>query len=202
MDEDNTEPDREICPPITDDEFRKTLLMLENDLDVYGWDQPPRIYAIRGTEGNYYLELLGRMAGDPAVDIGLAIECGVRLPPNAKGVVVTVEGWRHVRTRDLKQHYPGDYAAMVEAARLDGLIPDDTTEFDDALNKALDRLQHHIRPSMAPFRVEIRSVMAMMADGRGGMVMRDRGDDEAEIGEVGSHGRLVEALRALLEASK
>ena len=181
----------------------KDLLLLENDIEAMGWDQPPRLYAILGKEGDYSLELIMEFAAHPvalirAMVLGENGMPGGRLDNRVVGVAASVEAWRHAEAKDLAKHHPDKWKELNDLAVSVGFDPvTDAQGILDHTDKVLDKIAENFSPSNSPVRIENRVLTAIMRDGKGAMVVRDRGDDP-RVTEVAEGGRVVVAMRALL----
>lgn len=193
----------QMADAIEDERFEKDVLLLENDLDALGWDQPPRLYAVMGEPGDYRIELITEMQGHPVDWIKMAV-CGVpgqraqypggRLNDDVQGICLAVEGWRHPIAKDIEKTDPEVWNALVEMAHVVGIT--DEEQIAKHVNNALATLFENHAPSSNPKRVEIRSIVVLMRDGRGISVLRDRGG-EPSANISSKEGRLVAAMQAM-----
>lgn len=193
--------DLTLLPDMGDKQFEKDVLLLEQDLDVLGWDQPNILYAVMGEPGDYRLEKISEMSGHP-VDWMRSAVCGTenhpgggRLSDDVQGVAVANEGWRHPHAEDFERHYPEDWAMFTQLAEVTGVT--DRTEMLHHINQAIGRLHEMIAPSDNPRRMEIRSVIVLMRNGSGMGVHRTRGE-EAETFQMAAEGRVMRGMKALL----
>lgn len=190
---------------IEDEQFEKDVLQLEADLHVLGWDQPHILYAVMGKPGDLRLEKISEMSGHPVDwmrtailgDETIGIPKGGRLRDDVLGVAVANEGWRHPHAEDFETRWPEDWEQFLHFADLAGVDRSDKERILHHVNNALHQLHSHFAPSDNPRRIEIRSVMVLMRDGKGLGVHRDR-DDEPSVFPMGNGGRLLKAMQALL----
>lgn len=188
---------------LDDPQFEKDVLQLEADLHVLGWDQPHAIYAVMGEPGDLRLEKITDMSGHPVDwmrtvllgDKEAGIDPGGPLRDTVAGVAVANEGWRHPHARDFEKRWPEDWKMFMDLAELTGVT--DMEDIYKHIDNALRRLHEQIPPHANPRRIEIRSVMVLMRDGKGVGVNRSR-DEEAEVFRMGDGGRLIQAMRAML----
>lgn len=174
-------------------EFDKSMLILEGDLEVLGWDQPPRLYALLGEENDWRLELVTSMTGHPVEFMQMMVATG-RFSDDVKGVAVATEGWRHIHWDEFKEKHPDTWEKIQAVAETLGL------PMDEAEKRARDMFHEactQIRPSDSPERIEIRNLMVVMRDGRTMGVHRDRGS-EAELMPNMGEGRVIDAMKATL----
>lgn len=197
--------DIKVIDKLEDEQFEKDVLQLEADLHVLGWDQPAILYAVMGEPGDMRLEKISEMSGHPVDWMRKAvcgskedgIPAGGRLRDDVLGVAIANEGWRHPHAEDFEKRYPEDWEKFLEFADLSGVGRHDKERIYHHVNNALEHLHSRIPPHQNPRRIEVRSVMVLMRDGKGIGVHRDR-DDEPSVFPMGDGGRLIQAMRAVL----
>lgn len=195
--------DINLLPKLQDEQFEKDVLLLEADIHVLGWDQPHALYAVMGEPGDMRLEKITDMSGHP-VDWMRQAVCGSdehpgggRLRDDVLGIAVANEGWRHPRAEDFETRYPEDWAMFESLADIAGVDKDDKEAMCGHIDKVLRHLHEQIAPHANPRRVEIRSVIVLMRDGKGLGVHRDR-DREANVFDMGDAGRVLQGMKAML----
>ncbi|MDP8970560.1 MAG: hypothetical protein M3N52_08750 [Actinomycetota bacterium] len=152
----------------------KLALMIEQDLDTQGWDQPPRLYALCGT------------VDDP----GLRLVC--ELDSASPSVLEGVAG----RPPDV----PREAFGLVLAAE-DDAYPKDLHDRGWPLG-AVDALWGFLPPQWHPRRVRERGITLVTGDGAAYTVRRERGGEpEALPGfDLTTDGSAVDVMRQLLAA--
>lgn len=173
------------------DEFEKSMLLLENDVDALGWDQPARIYAILGDDDDLRMELMDEIEGHP-VDYMRDMVAQGHFDPSVKGVALVTEGWRHPTFDEFKAL--DGWPMLVKLAEMHGLSAE---EAEKKAEKAFHYANSMMRPSENPYRGEIRNVIVVMRDQRILGVHRDRGS-EAELIDGMMGGRVDMAMSAML----
>lgn len=175
-----------------DPKIEKALLLLENDIDALGWDQPPRLYAVLGDDEDPYLELAFTFPEGHPVDHMRQMVAQGKFSPEVKGCVVATEGWRHPTMEDLQKT---DAWEVITRSARSANVPED--QIEEKGRMALEYANSMMRPAENPYRVEIRNVVVVMRDGRVFGVHRDRGS-AAEVMEGKIGGRVDSAMQALL----
>lgn len=172
--------------PVNEGELKKLLLLLENDLAARGWDQPARLYLIRGNPNSPHFELVADLFGHPCDVLQGMWDAGYRVPNDALGIAQAHEGWRHLTLEEVRQRSPRVYGQMLKAAQQ--LAPEDASDEDitAVIEKAWSStIQNLPRVSEMPedMRIEVRGVFAVFRDGTQMGMSRDR-DDEPHVHEM------------------
>lgn len=189
------------------EQLGKTLLLLENDLEGAGWDQPAAIYFVSGDPNDPHLTLAATLLGHPVPAMQEIYDDGARVPDNVIGIALATEGWRHLQLEELEEVDPQMVAVMRAATKV--LFPDHTDEeLDGEVKKAMGKLHQQVRPSELPseMRVEIRNVFVVFPDGTSMGVIRDR-DQEPKLtdfqsAEITLGGRVPDAMHHLLRGER
>lgn len=165
------------------DVLTKLAVTCESDINVGGWDQPHRLYVIAGTLEDPYLVRLLDIPLDfhPCEVLQQLYDEGRRLRPDALGLALCNEGWRHLNLEETEEIAPDMVKTLREVGRTMDLESDET--IDGAINRALHEVQRHVRPSQLPdhLRKETRSVSFVLREGPTFMAMRTRGYDEVDV---------------------
>lgn len=177
--------------------FHKALKILNSDLDVVGWDQPHKFYAIKGDRNDPQFELLCELPLDthPAEFLQFMHQMSVAgkldpMPKDSIGLLLVNEGWRHLKLEELEALNAGVVAKMRAAANALGLG-------EDAVRENYQKAIMLRRPSEMPpqLRREMRTMTAVLRDGTTLGSIQDRdgefmADDGYDIG-----GRIPDAMK-------
>lgn len=185
--------------PVDEDELKKLLLTLENDIDALGWDQPATLFVIAGTpEDPRFERLADVISGHPCEIMQGLYDSGLRLDERALGLALANEAYRHLHLDELEALDEASalmVSQMLEEAskHFPEMTPEQVrAEAEKVLMKMWMRTN---RPSEMPneLRRELRNIMAVFRDGTLAGVWRDR-DDEPKL--MGFDGERQDASRA------
>jgi len=183
------------------DPLRKLALLIENDLDALGWDQPHRLFTVSGTHSDPFLTPLLTFS----VASDLAAIAPDTIPADAIGLVMVVEGY--------KTPPPPDDEIDAWLAQTDAFLAATGLADDDdiaARRAALTREQivtrylalanSSQRPQDFPGARELRVALLVLRDGGAVGVQRYRGGEPvlSDVDAAADNGPLFDMLRRLL----
>lgn len=180
------------------------IVLLENDIDALGWDQPAKLYLIAGTPTDPRFEMAGEIqVGHPYIALQAMWMSGMRIPDSTLGVAIVNECWRaktvtEVGSARLLELCP-PLRSTLDIADLMGLTPEGREEL---IAEAWQIITLNVRPSHLPdeLRVESRQVLVMAKDAamRNGTRERDGqfqfGRDEGAGTAEAWYGDMPQAL--------
>lgn len=184
---------------INEEALTKALILLENDVDALGWDQPAIIYGIEGEDDDPILKKVAEVNGHPADTMEELYQSGMRPPDVCQGLALVTEAWRLISLQEAVDSGLVDLTDEREAHK------DDWDEFFKfASQRWVEGIGAMTQISSLPdhMRVETRNIIAVLRDGSVFLVNHDRN------GEIQSYksdetaaasGRVPEAMFALLE---
>lgn len=170
----------------TTEPLARCALETERHVAQAGWDQPPRVFALVGTEA--------LLAAEPALRGSMSV---TDLVP---GALTAIEQEGFARTSSIESllgrlAWPGTVDGAAVALERVVVPPDAERDLPADPTEAAERLAAH------PDRQDVRLLVAVHRDGRSVCLLRQRAydrDDRVALGEDIAPG-LVHALRATLE---
>lgn len=159
----------------------KQLETLVYDLEVEGWDIDSRIYFIQD-DNSPFLHFAGIMPTHPIDDMIGGFDQGLRVPPDALGLAIAGEGYRHLSFEEVIERAPEMLPRILDMAeQKSGARPDEDLTLEVGKNHYYDVIIPRLPgPSEMPdhMRAEMRIITAVLRDGTGLHVTRSRGKDD------------------------
>lgn len=161
------------------DALHSLIRTLEADIAVGGWDQPHRLYAIRGPVEDPRFEYMDDADPHPIVFLTKAYDEGMRLKPSIIGLGLAIEGWRLRMPDEISEDQMPALRHWRQHLRAMGLAERDV---EQRLALYFVAFARELGISNAPafLRAETRTISAVFRDGAVVMSNRDR-DGELEI---------------------
>jgi len=145
-------------------DLRKSLLLLEGDLQAEGWNNPARLYAMVGDPKDPRFELMLPIPAKdhPAEIIEKLVSQQRHCKPDVLGLVIAHEAWATKPVSELDEE-------ILELLR--EAVGEDRADVEDAWETTVSMLPEEL---VEQFRDEVRTVYSVMRDGSGVVCVRDR----------------------------